>query len=53
MTPAECSPPARVEWAMGKGYAEPAGKGCQLRLTEPAGQRLAFFRLRPYASAQG
>ena len=28
------APPARVEWATEKGYAEPAGKGRQHRLTE-------------------
>jgi hypothetical protein len=28
------APPERVEWAMEKGYAEPAGKGRQLRLTQ-------------------
>jgi hypothetical protein len=28
------APPERVEWALGKGYAEPVGKQKQLRLTE-------------------
>jgi hypothetical protein len=27
------APPARVEWAIGKGYAEAAGKGRQAKLT--------------------
>jgi hypothetical protein len=33
--------PERVEWATGNGYAEAAGKGKQLRLTEAGVKALA------------
>jgi hypothetical protein len=35
------APPERVEWATEKGYAEPVGKGRQLRLAEAGLQALA------------
>jgi hypothetical protein len=35
------APPERVEWATEKAYAEPVGKGRQLRLTEAGLQALA------------
>jgi hypothetical protein len=35
------APPERVEWATEKGYAEPVGKGRQLRLTEAGTGALA------------
>jgi hypothetical protein len=35
------APPERVEWAMEKGYAEPIGKGRQLRLSEAGEKALA------------
>jgi hypothetical protein len=35
------APPARVDWALEKGYAEAAGKGRQLELTDAGRKALA------------
>jgi hypothetical protein len=44
------APPERVQWATEKGYAEPAGKGRQLRLTEAGEGALASDADRRLAS---